>query len=99
MDIKKGENSFYLEDKKIIGQITFYEDDNHHLVVDHTFVDPEHRGKQYAQMLVDRMAEHARSESKLIIPVCPYVAKVFSRNEKYNDVWLKDHNYHEECKL
>lgn len=90
MNIKKGENSFYIEDKKIIGQITFYEDDNHHYVVDHTIVDPDYRNKGYAQMLVDKMVEHARSEQKLIIPVCPYVAKVFSRTEKYNDVWFKD---------
>ena len=99
MNIKKGENSFYLEDDKLIGEITYYEDENHYLIVDHTFVDPEHRGKQYAQLLVDRMVEHARSENKLIIPVCPYVLKLFKSNPKYHDVWFQDHDYHETCKL
>lgn len=92
MEIKKGNNSFYLEESKIIGEITYIVDENNNFVVNHTYVDPEYRGNNYALLLVEKMIEYARSEGKKIIPVCPYVAKVMQRNEKYHDVWLKDAN-------
>jgi predicted GNAT family acetyltransferase len=90
MEIKKGDNCFYLEEGKVIGKITFYESEDHKLVVDHTFVEPEYRGQNYAMELVEKMVEYARSANKKIIPVCPYVAKIFARNQKFDDVWDKE---------
>ena len=86
-----------LDDKKI-GEITWIEDNNN-LVVDHTFVDPAHRGKDYARQLVDAVVDIARKENRMIMPVCPYVVKVFDRHEKYHDIYLKDEKYPSSCRI
>lgn len=99
MEIKAGDNCFYIEDQVLIGKITYFEDENYHLVVDHTYVNPDYRGQNYGLILIDKMAEYAREVKKLIIPVCPYVVKMFERYDKYQDVWFKDHNYTEACKI
>jgi len=56
------------------------------MFVDHTFVDPEHRGGPLAASLVEAAVQHARRENRLIIPACPYVKSVFDKTPGYADV-------------
>lgn len=81
-----------------IGKITFYEE-NGKMVVDHTYVNPDYRGQNLGIVLVDAVVDIARNKKMKIIPVCPYVEKVFIRNEKYNDVYEKEHDYNVSCKI
>jgi predicted GNAT family acetyltransferase len=101
LEIKTGNNKFYIdEENSLIGEITYFEDKNSNLVVDHTYVDPNYRGHQLAQKLVERMVEYAREVKKPIIPVCPYVLKVFQKNDSYHDIWNQDQNdYDVACKI
>jgi len=88
--IAQGDNRFYMSDEQnLIGEITYFENEDGQLVVDHTFVNPQYRGKNIGMILINAIVEYARNINKLIIPVCPYVEKMFSRNSKFEDIWFK----------
>lgn len=89
MELKKEKNKITMHlDGEEIGKITWTEESNI-LYVNHTFVDPVHRGKDYARILVDAVVAYARSEKKKIIPICPYVVKVLNRYDEYSDILEK----------
>lgn len=56
------------------------------LVANHTFVPPEHRGKQLAERLVAALIADARAESQRIVPLCSYVAAQFRRHPEWADL-------------
>ncbi len=49
------------------------------VVIDHTYVPPESRGKNVALRLVEHAVADARARNLKIVPQCPYVAKLFER--------------------
>lgn len=56
------------------------------MVMDHTFVSPELRGKGVAKQLLDRSAEFAREKSYKMEAVCSYVVSAFNQSEEYEDL-------------
>lgn len=64
-----------------VGKLT-YEIKDSSWVVDHTFVRMKYRGMKIARKLVDEVVEKAKEEGVTIIPVCPYVQKVFELENK-----------------
>ncbi|SHE97984.1 GNAT family N-acetyltransferase [Chryseobacterium sp. OV279] len=61
------------------------------LTVYHTEVNPEHEGKGFAKILLERLVSYARENDLKIVPLCPYVHLQFKRHpDEYNDVWLKE---------
>ncbi|KMQ64521.1 acetyltransferase [Chryseobacterium angstadtii] len=61
------------------------------LTVYHTEVNPEHEGKGFAKILLERLVSYARENDLKIIPLCPYVHLQFKRHpDEYNDVWFKE---------
>lgn len=61
------------------------------LTVYHTEVNPEHEGKGFAKILLERLVSYARENDLKIKPLCPYVHAQFKRRpDEYDDVWLKD---------
>lgn len=85
----KGEIQLFSEDHKagkmdisVIGK---------KLTVYHTEVDPEHEGKGFAKILLERLVSYARENDLKIVPLCPYVHLQFKRHpDEYSDVWLKE---------
>ena len=58
-----------------------------HLV--HTEVNPEHRGKNLAAILVrDSLADIRLNFDAKVVPVCPYVVKYFETHEEVQDLLL-----------
>ena len=47
------------------------------IVIDHTFVPPQSRGKDIARRLVEHAVADARIRNLKIVPQCPYVDKLF----------------------
>ncbi|GGE33893.1 N-acetyltransferase [Pullulanibacillus camelliae] len=87
MDIRKGENRFYvLQEGQEVGEITYQPKDDDRLVVDHTFVSEQLRGQGLAEELVKTIVRFAREQHKKIIPVCPYVKIKLHQNPDYQDV-------------
>lgn len=58
-----------------------------HLV--HTEVNPEHRGKSLAAILVrDSLADIRLNFDAKVVPVCPYVVKYFETHPEVQDLLL-----------
>lgn len=73
-----------------IGEITYLMVDADTWVIDHTYVDPDYRGKQLAKRLLDLLVDEARSKGKKLIPSCSYAMAEFRRHEEqYKDVWAR----------
>ena len=89
--IKKGKNRFYIgeNEKNDIARITFYYKEEKVIVIDHTFVSIELRGKAIAGKLLNEVIAFAKENNLLIIPVCSYAVKKMTRNDEYKEVLFK----------
>lgn len=88
MEIKHGENKFYIGDQpfEAKAEITYVPTGEHRIIIDHTFVSDELRGQGIAQKLVKELALWARAENKKVIPVCPFAKREMEQNEEYHDL-------------
>ncbi|MDN7245442.1 GNAT family N-acetyltransferase [Planococcus shenhongbingii] len=91
MDIKRGENKFY------IGEDAGHPDAEIHyvptgatrIIVDHTHVSDELRGQKVGEKLVMKVIEFAREENLLVVPLCPFTKHQFEVHPEYADVLAK----------
>ena len=60
-----------------------YERDGASLILTHTFVPPELRGRGLAEKLVRPALEYARNEGLAVVPACSYVAAFIQRHPEY----------------
>jgi len=90
--IKEGRNRFYIGDseRNDIARITYYYKDNTTIVIDHTFVSPELRGKNIAGQLLNKVIAFAKEHNLKIIPVCSYAVKKMTRNDDYSEVLFQE---------
>lgn len=86
--IKKGINKFYIGDieESPKAEITYLNDGDNKIIIDHTFVSEELRGQRIGQQLIKKVVDFARQENKKIIPKCPFAEKEFNKNKEYEDV-------------
>ncbi len=90
MKIEQKDNSkngyfVMLNEGKSIGQMT-YEWKGNDMVIDHTVVNPEFRGKGLALQLVNAGIAYARQNHHKIIAACSYVRSVFEKRDDLDDV-------------
>ena len=90
--IKKGDNRFFVgENKKNdIARITYYFEQEKVIVINHTYVDVELRGKAIAGKLLSKVIEFAKENDLKIIPQCSYAVVKMTRNDEYADILYKD---------
>lgn len=88
MDIKKGSNRFYIGDSEesAIAEITFIDKDKDTIVIDHTYVSHDLRGKGIASELVGKVVQFAKEENKKVIPVCSFAKEEFIKHKDYLSV-------------
>ena len=67
-------------------ELTFSRASQQMIIVDHTGVPDELRGRNLGQMLVRRAVEDARAQGAKIIPLCPFTASEFRKHPEYQDV-------------
>ena len=61
---------------------------NKKVIAYHTEVSEEYRGQGLAQKLLGRLVDQARENKMKIIPLCPFISKIFAKDaEAYKDVW------------
>jgi Predicted acetyltransferase len=84
MEFISEENRFYLEDENqiLIAEVTFLIKDDT-LIINHTFVNPDYRGKQLGQQLIKKVVDKAEAENKKIEPLCSFAQREFEKNEAY----------------
>ena len=58
------------------------------MIIDHTRVNDDLRGKGIALRLVERAVEHARINNLRIIPLCPYTNAQFRKHPEWQDLYL-----------
>lgn len=90
-EIKFKENMFYIEgnDGKIVAKITFFYQEKNVIVIDHTLVNKELRGRNIAGKLLNQVVELARKENLFIIPECSYAVIKLTKDDKYKDILYK----------
>ena len=91
LEIKKGTNRFFIgeSEKNDIARITWYYELEKVIVIDHTFVSPELRGKALAGKLLSSVITYAKENDLLIIPKCSYAVLKMTRNDEYQDILYK----------
>jgi predicted GNAT family acetyltransferase len=79
--------TFYIEqDGDTVAEIVYSQQENGPMVIEHTEVDEQLRGKNIGNELVERAVEYAREKDYKITPVCVFAKAVFDKNEEYKDV-------------
>lgn len=81
----KGAFVAYEENKKI-GEMSYSIAGTDKIIVDHTEVDPEQKGKSIGKILLQKVVEHARDNNLKIIPLCPFAKTMFEKNVDIRDV-------------
>ena len=71
---------FVAEEGKILAQMTYSMTGNELMIIDHTEVGDELRGKNVGVQLVNKAVEFARVNHIKILPLCPFAKKVFDKN-------------------
>ena len=56
------------------------------MVLTHTFVPPEMRGRGIAEALVRAALDDARAEGRKVVPACSYVATFVKRHPQYQSL-------------
>ncbi len=91
MDIKEGENKFYIGDENDpVAEITFPYTKKGVMVIKSTYVSEELRGQKVAALLLEKVVDKARAEGSKIIPECSYAERVMNRKDQYRDVLYEE---------
>lgn len=82
---KKG--AFYVEEGgDWLAEMTYYREGVRKIVIDHTEVSDELKGKGVGKALVNAAVQFARNNNLLIKPVCPFAKKVLESSEEFEDI-------------
>jgi uncharacterized protein len=80
--------SFYVEEHgRLLAEMTWSMTGTDLMIIDHTEVSDELRGKNVGYQLVNAAVEYARANHIRILPLCPFANSVFKRKtEEFGDV-------------
>ncbi|SKB77660.1 hypothetical protein SAMN05660841_02310 [Sphingobacterium nematocida] len=81
----KGAFVAYEENKKI-GEMSYSIAGADKIIIDHTEVDPEQKGKSVGKILLQKIVENARDNNIKIIPLCPFAKAMFDKDIDIRDV-------------
>lgn len=78
---------FIEDDGNILAEIIYANADNDKLmIIEHTEVDDELRGKNVGYELVHKIVEHARMHGQKVAPICPFAKAIFDKKPDFQDV-------------
>lgn len=89
---KSGETKgqFYLkDDHDIKAKITYSKLGTSQIIIDHTEVSGELKGRGVGKMLVEHAIEFARKNDLKVIPLCPFAKTIIERDSSLQDVLKK----------
>lgn len=75
-----------IEEGKEAGLMTYSWAGNSKIIIDHTEVNPDFKGKNIGKQLVMAAVDYARKKDVKIIPLCPFAKSVFDKNTEIQDV-------------
>ncbi|CAM1363189.1 conserved protein of unknown function [Tenacibaculum soleae] len=74
------------EDGKRAGVMTYSVADKNHIIIDHTEVEPEFKGKSVGKQLLYKIVNMAREKDIKITPLCPFANAMFKKLSEIQDV-------------
>ena len=78
---------FYVEvDGRVLAEMVYTMASPEKMIIEHTEVDDELRGRNVGAQLVHTAVEFARTHNIKIIPLCPFANAVFKKKPEYADV-------------
>ena len=92
MDILQQKNgskgSFYIQSgDEVLAEMTFSITGDSLMIINHTDVSDELRGKNVGYQLVKKAVDYAREHHIKIIPLCPFAKSVFDKKaDEFKDV-------------
>lgn len=82
-----GKGMFFVEqDGNTLAEMVYTMPSPDKMIIEHTDVSDELRGKNVGKQLVHTAVEYARVHKIRIIPLCPFANSVFKRTPDYQDV-------------
>jgi len=82
--------SFFIkEEGEVKAEITYSKARDTSIIIDHTEVSEEMRGKNIGKALVEHAISFARENELSVIPLCPFAKSVIERDESLQDVLKK----------
>ena len=82
-----GKGMFFVEmDGNILAEMVYTMPSPNKMIIEHTEVSDELRGKKVGDQLVHTAVEFARTKGIKIIPLCPFANSVFKKKPDYADV-------------
>ena len=83
----KGKGMFFVEqDGNILAEMIYTMPSPDKMIIEHTEVSDELKGKKAGYQLVHTAVEYARTNNIRIIPLCPFANSVFKKKPEYADV-------------
>lgn len=77
---------FVGEKQKPLAEMTYSKAGTETIIIDHTQVSDELKGKGAGKQLVSAAVEYARKNNIKIIPLCPFARSVFEKVQEFRDV-------------
>ena len=74
------------ENNKRAGIMTYSIAGDNHIIIDHTEVNSEFKGKNVGKQMLYKIVEMARKNNKKITPLCPFAAAMFKKLTDIQDV-------------
>lgn len=85
--VLKKEQKYYINfENEMIAEMTYSKAGESLIIIDHTYVDPNYRGKDLGKKLVYEAVREAREGNYKIIPLCPFARAIFLKNKDIQDV-------------
>ena len=81
-----GKGRYLLRLDGVEAEMTYSRAGESTIIIGHTEVPDELRGRSIGQALVRRAVEDARAEGRVIMPLCPFARAQFSRHPQWQDV-------------
>ena len=70
-------------------EMVYRKDAKDNIIIEHTEVSDELRGKNVGFQLVHTAVEYARAHNVKILPLCPFAKSVFDKRPEFDDVRIK----------
>ena len=77
---------FVAMEDNILAEMTYSMPQPGKMIIEHTEVSDELRGKNIGFQLVHTAVEYARTNNIKIVPLCPYASAVFKKRPEFADV-------------
>ncbi|WP_166334967.1 GNAT family N-acetyltransferase [Sphingobacterium chungjuense] len=74
------------EDNKEAGRMTYSWAGDSRIIIDHTEVNPDFKGKNVGKTILMEIVNFAREKNIKILPLCPFAKSVFDKVEEIRDV-------------